>query len=95
MKIKEYEIEYTDSFDEDIQRHKAAGNKSILAKIDALVNELREHPMTGTGKPESLKGNRKGQWSRRITQKYRLIYKIHEDIITVILLTAWEHYDDK
>ena len=93
MSTKEYEIEYTDSFDEDVQRHKEAGNKSMLLKINAFINELREHPMTGTGKPEPLKGNRKGQWSRRITQKHRLIYKIQEDIVTVILLTAWEHYE--
>ena len=94
-KNKEYEIEYSEEFIEDVQIHRKAGQKSILNKINKLIDELREHPDTGTGKPEPLKGNRKGQWSRRITQEHRLIYEIHEDIVTVVLLTAWGHYDDK
>ncbi|NLJ00054.1 MAG: Txe/YoeB family addiction module toxin, partial [Bacteroidales bacterium] len=50
---------------------------------------------TGTGKPEALKGNRKGQWSRRITREHRLIYEIHEDIITVLIISASGHYGEK
>jgi toxin YoeB len=92
---KAYEIEYTEKFLEDVEAHKKTGQKSILIKINALIDELREHPTTGTGKPELLKGDRKGLWSRRITQKHRLIYEIHNDIITVVLLAASGHYDDK
>jgi toxin YoeB len=92
---KEYEIEYTEQFIADVDAHKKAGQTSILTKLDALISELREHPTSGTGNPEALKGSRKGQWSRRITQKHRLIYEIHENIITVILLTARGHYDNK
>ena len=92
MNTKEYEIEYSEDFFKDVQLHKKAGNKSILKKINSLINELREHPMTGTGNPEPLKGNRKGQWSRRITKKHRLVYIIHEDFISIVLLTAWGHY---
>lgn len=91
----EYEIEYTDQFLEDILKHKKVGQKSILAKINSLIDELREHPTSGTGNPEALKGDKKGQWSRRITQKHRLIYEIHEEIITVIILEAFGHYGDK
>ena len=79
MKPTEYEIEYTEEFHADIQSHKKEGNKSILTKIDAIINELREHPTTGTGYPEPLKGNRKGQWSRRITRKHR--YRFFMDIL--------------
>lgn len=93
--FKEYEIEYSEQFFEDVQVHKKAGQKVILEKINKLIDELREHPTTGTGKPEPLKGNRKGQWSRRISKEHRLIYEIHEDVIKVILLTAWGHYGDK
>lgn len=60
-----------------------------------LVVELREHPATGTGRPKPLGGDRAGQWSRRITRKHRLIYKINEKEIIVLLLSAWGHYDDK
>ena len=95
VKQKTYEIEYSDNFFEDIEAHKKSGNKSILKKIESLVDELREHPKAGTGNPERLKGKRKGQWSRHITITHRLIYKIKENIVTVHLLGAWGHYDDK
>lgn len=95
LEDKEYEIEYTNQFLEDIQMHKKAGLKSVLLKINSLVDELRLHPTTGTGLPEALKGNRKGQWSRRITQKHRLIYEIHEERVTVVLLEGGGHYGEK
>lgn len=54
-----------------------------------------DHPKTGTGHPEQLKGNRSGLWSRRITKKHRLVYEIHDNKIIVLVLTAYGHYDDK
>ncbi len=90
-----YDIEYSDRFFEDIQAHKKAGQKSVLEKINQLIAELREHPFTGTGNPEPLKYNMKGHWSRRITHKHRLIYMIEEQKITVLLVSALGHYDDK
>ena len=94
-KTNEYEIDYTGKFLEDIEAHKKIGNKSILVKIDTLINELRIHPTTGTGKPEALKGVLKEQWSRRITGKHRLVYQIEEKKITVLVLSAYGHYEDK
>jgi len=91
----EFEIEYTESFLKDIERYRKTGQKSVLKKISILIDELRKHPYIGTGKPEALKGNRATQWSRRITQKHRLIYEIHEDEVVVLLLAAYGHYDDK
>ena len=60
-----------------------------------LIAELYEHPRTGTGKPEQLTGNRSGQWSRRISNKHRLIYEIHDTEVIVLVLTAYGHYGDK
>ena len=60
-----------------------------------LIAELYEHPRTGTGKPEQLTGNRSGQWSRRISNKHRLVYEIHDTEVVVLVLTAYGHYDDK
>ena len=57
--------------------------------------ELQEHPRTGTGKPEPLSEGRAGQWSRRISQKHRLIYEIEDTIVKVDVLSAYGHYDDK
>ena len=67
----------------------------VFKKIEKLLLELAVHPTTGTGHPKPLSGNRKGQWSRRITQKHRLIYLIEETQITVLVLSAYGNYDDK
>lgn len=73
----------------------AKNEPKAFVKAQALINELKEHPKTGTGKPEQLKGGRTGQWSRRITQKHRLVYEIHDTEVVVLVLTAYGHYDDK
>lgn len=78
-----YEIDLTKLARKQIEEFRRAGDKVSLSKIDSLLNELREHPYTGTGKPEPLVGNYVGFWSRRINQKDRLVYKVIEDIITV------------
>jgi toxin YoeB len=64
-------------------------------KASILLSELREHPRTGTGKPEPLSGDRAGQWSRRITQKHRMVYTIEDDIVEVYVVSSYGHYGDK
>jgi toxin YoeB len=54
-----------------------------------------EHPRTGTGKPEIKKYDLAGLYSRRISQKHRLVYQIKDETVTVIVITAAGHYDDK
>jgi len=66
-----------------------------LKKLDILLNELREHPKTGTGKPEMLRNRLSGLWSRRITDKHRLIYEINDEMVNVIILNTYGHYSDK
>ena len=46
------------------------------ARLNDLINECLRHPFIGTGKPEPLKGNWRGWWSRRITQEHRLVYRV-------------------
>ena len=79
---------------EDLSRLKKS-EPAAFKKAGKLLAGLQEHPQTGTGKPEPLSGDRSGQWSRRITQKHRLIYEIEENIITVDVLSAYGHYGDK
>jgi toxin YoeB len=67
----------------------------VFRKIEKILKELALHPYTGTGKPKQLGGDRTGQWSRRITKKHRLVYKVEEAIITVLVLSTYGHYDDK
>lgn len=78
----------------DLAKLKKNEPKAYTKALD-LLDELREHPKTGTGKPEPLSGDRAGQWSRRITQKHRMVYSIEQEIVSVYVLSSYGHYDDK
>lgn len=60
-----------------------------------FIAELYEHPKTGLGHPEPLKGSPTGRWSREITKKHRLVYRIIEKEVHVDVLAAYGHYNDK
>ena len=89
-----YTIRYQKQAIEDAKKLKKEEPKAF-EKLLKLEAELKEHPRTGTGKPEPLSGNRAGEWSRRITKKHRLVYEIHDTEVIVLVLTAYGHYDDK
>lgn len=55
-----------------------------VEKINALIKDSKRNPFNGLGKPEPLKGNLKGFWSRRITLEHRLVYKVSEAGITIV-----------
>ena len=90
-----YTLEFTKVALADIDKHKKSGDRTVLKKLDKLFNELMVNPRKGTGKPEQLKGDLGGLYSRRINKKHRLIYDIQDEIITVIVLSAHLHYGDK
>lgn len=56
----------------------------VLKKILSLVDETRRSPFEGIGKPEALKHDLRGYWSRRITQEHRLVYEVTDQYIIVI-----------
>lgn len=64
-------------------------------KFQTFLTELAEHPRTGTGHPEQLKGQPEDRWSRRISKKHRLVYRIYETEVVVLVISAYGHYDDK
>ena len=92
--MAKYALDYAPEFEDDIKKFEKAGEKITLKKISILLKELEVHPKTGTGHPEPLKG-RMNCWSRRITSKHRLVYEIQDDIVVVLVLSAYGHYDDK
>ena len=53
-----------------------AEDMKIVARINTLIRECLRHPFTGTGKPEPLKRDLAGWWSRRISQEHRLVYRV-------------------
>lgn len=85
-----YHLDFSKQATNDIDFHKKSGNKTTLKKLLVLLNELTEHPFIGTGKPEALKHELAGKWSRRINLEDRLIYEVLENII--LIHSAKGHY---
>jgi toxin YoeB len=56
--------------------HWQSTDPTVLARLNTLIEECRRHPFTGTGKPEPLKGDLSGWWSRRLTGEHRLVYRV-------------------
>lgn len=60
----------------DDYRHWQEQDAKAVDKINALIEECRRHPFSGTGRPEPLGGNLTGWWSRRINHEHRLVYRV-------------------
>ena len=89
-----YNIAFTKEASKAIARYKKS-NPPAYKKIATLLKELTEHPRTGTGHPEPLFAANSVTWSRRISASDRLIYNIYDELVTVLILSAEGHYQDK
>lgn len=58
-------------------------DKKILRKLNELIKDCQRSPFTGIGKPESLKNDLSGWWSRRITQEHRLVYRVERNMLYI------------
>ena len=65
-------------------------DKKTLKRINKLIEETRRLPFEGIGKPEPLKANLGGYWSRRIDDKNRVVYSVEDD--SIIILSCRFHY---
>ena len=72
--------------------HWQTQDKKILKRINQLIKDASRNPFEGLGKPEPLKGNLSGFWSRRIDEEHRLIYVAEEE--TLLIISCRGHYDD-
>ncbi|TFH27062.1 MAG: Txe/YoeB family addiction module toxin [Bacteroidia bacterium] len=79
----------SDSWEEYL--HWQSTNRKMTGKINALLEDISRHPFTGLGKPELLKHDLAGFWSRRIDQEHRLVYRVTDDEIRVY--SCKFHYD--
>lgn len=75
--------QYTAWASENLKKHQ---------KISELIRDISRHPFSGLGKPEPLKHEYKGAWSRRIDEEHRLVYSVSGDVITI--LSCKFHYDE-
>ena len=70
-------------------------NPPLFKKLREVINDIAEHPRMGIGHPEPLVGGDDLVYSRHITAKDRIIYKIYDDTIKVLILQVENHYNDK
>ena len=88
-----YEIE----FSKEAVKHVLIMRKSspqIFKKVEKLIDELGEHPHTGTGHPEQLR-YMEGVWSRQMDKKNRIRNMVNQTTVLVFIISAWWHYDYK
>ena len=93
--MAKYRLTYTEKAKIGIKKIKISGNNSLNEKLIKLLEEISEHPRTGTGHPEQLKGFKDiERWSRKINKEHRLVYDIEEEVIVIVIISAYGHYDD-
>ena len=85
------EVVYLPIAKEHLEYWVKTGNKAIIKRIRMLQEDILKNPYSGIGKPESLKHNLSGYWSRRIDKEHRFIYKIDNNIVFVYSLKG--HYN--
>lgn len=76
----------------DQEYWKATHNIRVMKRITALIEDIKKHPFTGKGKPEPLKGDLKGLWSRRINDEHRMVYSISDGMIYIYILSLRFYY---
>lgn len=65
-------------------------NRPLLRRVNQLIRDITRSPFDGIGKPEPLKGQLSGKWSRRINQEHRLVYEIKSG--DLIVIACRHHY---
>ena len=89
------ELKLAPTAEEDRDFWKNSGNQAIMKRISALLADIKEHPYTGIGKPERLKYELAGKWSRRINDEHRIVYSVNENENIVEILALRYHYSKK
>ena len=84
------EIEFSPEGRQDVTFWQKTGNKNVLKKIRNLLENIKETPYYGIGKPEPLKFELSGKWSRRINHEHRIVYEVLGDRIIIHSLRG--HY---
>ena len=83
---------FTETADEDVARWKKSGQKTVMNRISKLLADMQEHPVTGIGKPEALRFDLAGKYSRRINDTHRIVYTVDETTRIVTVLSLYGHY---
>ena len=84
-------VKFTKNAEKDKKLLKSAG---LEEKVKKLLNLIAKNPFQNPPSYEKLVGDLQGYYSRRINLQHRLVYKVHEDINTVVIHSMWSHYGD-
>ena len=89
-----YTVEYSKAADKTLRKWKKS-NPMLFRKATKVLLDIMQHPRTGIGHPEALVGGNDITWSLHITTDDRIIYDIYDERITVLIIQAESHYNDK
>ena len=89
-----YNIAFLPQARKDFDEWKKTDEKTVI-KIKEILKDIAEHPYSGIGKPEPLKHNLTGKWSRRINTTDRIIYSVDGERILVYVFSMKGHYQNK
>ena len=89
-----YKVEFSKEADKTLCKWKKS-NPNLFKKATKILLDIMQHPRTGIGHPEALVGGNDVTYSRRITVDDRIIYDIYDDRVTVLIIQAEQHYNDK
>ncbi|WP_439557680.1 Txe/YoeB family addiction module toxin [Dyadobacter sp.] len=90
MGYPKYTVEFSETAAEHLRYFSKSGQLTLIKKIKQLIDSISEDPTNGIGKPELLKHNLAGKYSRRIDREHRIIYQV--DQTTVRILSLRGHY---
>ena len=89
-----YEVRVSSDAEKVIKKWKKS-NPQLFKKFQKLFHELADHPRTGIGHPEPLRGGSDVTYSRRVSAHDRIIYDIYDDVLVVLVVETDGHYSDK
>mgnify|MGYP000539831228 FL=1 len=89
-----YKVDFTKDAQKVVKKWKKS-NPILFKKLVAVLDEISMHPRTGIGHPEPLRGGNDITYSRRLSAHDRIIYDIHDETVTVLVIDVEGHYDDK
>lgn len=90
-RIDMYAIVFSEDAKKDLKKLYKK-NPSAISKLSRLLDEVKEHPRIGTEQVEQLKGYDGTVYSRRITKEHRLVYKIFDEVVEILVLSMFVHY---
>ena len=89
MGSDKYQIRLTPTAIRHLKYWRSSGQMGVITRIEKILESIRENPESGIGKPEKLKHDLSGSFSRRINQKHRIVYGVEGKVVTIFSLKGY------